>query len=458
MKWGKENMKKMTFLLAIALLLVLSACGSNGNSSNASSEANKPNATNETNDNAGDAAQAGTDDSQEITIWAWDKNFNIKALNIAKEIYMKDHPKAKINVVEYAQADIVQKLNTGFGSGSAKGLPNAVLIEDYRAQSFLQAFPDMFTDLTSSINSSDFAQYKIGPTSLNGKNYGLPFDSGVTGLFVRTDYLEKAGYKVSDLQNITWDQYVEIGKKVKAATGKNMLGLDPNDLGIIRTMIQTAGSWYMDKDGKKPYLADNAALKEAFNVYKNMVKGNIVKPVSDWSQYLAAFNSGDVASVPTGNWISASIKSQADQSGKWAVVPIPRLAGQQGSVNASNLGGSSWYVLNVPGKEAASDFMAKTFGSSSELYQKLVTDIGAIGTYAPATSGDAYTQEDPFYNNQKILTDFANWTNQIPRVNYGSSTYAIEDILVVEMQNFLNGKSVEDVLKDAQQQADAQMQ
>ncbi|CDN45740.1 MULTISPECIES: ABC transporter substrate-binding protein [Paenibacillus] len=439
-------MKKATLLLAMALLLILSACSSDSGSGNSSSA------------NKGGTEPSGGSSSKEITIWAWDKNFNIKALELAKELYAKDHPDTKITVIENAQADIVQKLNTGFGSGSNKGLPNIVLIEDYRAQSFLQAFPDMFFDLTSSIKGSDFAQYKIGPTSVDGKNYGLPFDSGVTGLFVRTDYLEKAGYKTSDLQNITWDQYIEIGKKVKEATGKNMLALDPNDLGIVRTMIQTAGSWYMDKDGKKPYLEGNPALKEAFQLYKTMIEDNMVKPVSDWSQYLAAFNSGDVASVPTGNWISASIKSQGDQSGKWAVVPIPRLSGQSGAVNASNLGGSSWYVLNVPGKEAAADFMAKTFGSSTELYQKLITDIGAIGTYAPAASGEAYSQADPFYNNQTVIADFANWTNQIPRVNYGASTYAIEDILIVEMQNFLSGKSIDAVLKDAQQQAEAQTQ
>ena len=78
----------------------------------------------------------------------------------------------------------------------------------------------MFHELTGSFKADDFAQYKIAPTSLDGKNYGLPFDTGVTGLYVRTDYLEKAGYTVEDLQNIDWNKYIEIGKKVKEATGK----------------------------------------------------------------------------------------------------------------------------------------------------------------------------------------------------------------------------------------------
>lgn len=437
-------MKKATLLLTVALLLILSACSSSGTTSN--------------NSVASDNNSSDSSKPSEITIWAWDKNFNVKALEIAKEMFLKDNPNATINIVENAQADIVQKLNTGFGSGTTKGLPNVVLIEDLRSQSFLQAFPDMFYDMTDSFKASDFAQYKIGPTSMDGKNYGLPFDSGVTGLFIRTDYLEQAGYKVQDLQNLTWDQYIDIGKKVKAVTGKDMITLDPNDLGIIRYMIQSTGSWYMDKDGKKPNLSGNAALKEAFDVYKRMMAANIVKPNSDWSQFLAAFNKGDVASVPTGNWISASIKAEADQSGKWAIVPIPRLAGQPNAVNASNLGGSSWYVLNVPGKEQAAGFLSKTFGSNVDLYQRLVSEVGAIGTYIPAATGAAYKEADPFYSNQHTIADLAKWTNQIPLVNYGANTYAIEDILIVEMQNYLNGKNIDEVLKDAQQQAEAQIQ
>lgn len=101
--------------------------------------------------------------------------------------------------------------------------------------------------------------------------------------------------------------------------------------------------------------------------------------------------------------------------------------------------------------------MAKTFGSDKQLYQDLLTNIGAIGTYKPATDGEAYNKEDEFFSGQKIFSDFANWTKEIPNVNYGSNTYAIEDILVVEMQAYLNGKSIDEVLAEAQKQAEAQL-
>ena len=38
----------------------------------------------------------------------------------------------------------------------------------------------------------------------------------------------------------------EIGKAVKEKTGKAMLTLDPSDIGQIRMMMQSAGTWYTD--------------------------------------------------------------------------------------------------------------------------------------------------------------------------------------------------------------------
>ncbi|WP_394185690.1 ABC transporter substrate-binding protein [Metabacillus halosaccharovorans] len=430
-------MKKVFALFLVSLLLLLTACsGSNEQAQTESGDSKDPN---------------------ELTIWTWDPNFNVKAMNLAAEAYQADNPDFKIKIIENAQEDVVQKLNTSLSSGTTKGLPNIVLIEDYRAQSFLQAYPDAFHELTDVFNTEDFASYKLGPTSLDGKVYGLPFDSGVTGLYVRTDYLSEAGYTVEDLNNADWDKYIEIGKAVKEKTGKFMLSLDPNDMGIVRIMVQSAGSWFTEEDGVTPQLAGNEALKKSFEVYKKLIEADIARPISDWNQLLEGFNSGEVASVPTGNWITASVKAEASQSGKWAVAPIPKLPGMDSSVNASNLGGSSWYVLDVPGKEKAADFLAKTFGSNADFYQTLVTEIGAIGTYIPAAEGEAYKAADEFFGGQATVTDFSAWTEEIPRINYGLHTYAIEDILVVEMQNYLNGKEVDQVLEDAQAQAEAQL-
>ncbi|PAD40224.1 ABC transporter substrate-binding protein [Terribacillus sp. 7520-G] len=421
---------KRLFALLFVGLLVLSAC-----SSGSSSEADA--------------------DTNDIKVWAWDPNFNIKAMELAKTAYQQENTELNIEIIENAQDDIIQKLNTSLSSGTTKGLPNIVLIEDYRAQSFLQSYPDMFYAVDDSISTDDFAKYKIPTTSFEGKQYGVPFDSGVAGLYVRTDYLEEAGYSIEDLQNTDWEKVIEIGKAVKDATGKQMLTQDPKDLGLLRMMIQSSGAWYLEEDGVTPDIADNEALKEAFRLYKEMIDADLVKPHSDWSQFIAAINNGDIAMVPSGNWITPSIKAEASQSGKWAVAPFPKLPGIE-SVNASNLGGSSWYVLNVPGKEKAAEFLGKTFGANVDYYQRFVEEVGGLGTYQPAADGEAYQAEDEFFGGQKILSDFAAWTEEIPQVNYGLHTYVIEDILANEIQKYLDGEDLDTVLENAQSLAEQQ--
>lgn len=205
--------------------------------------------------------------------------------------------------------------------GQTSGLPSIVLIEDYKAQNFLSAYPDAFEDLTDIVDESAFMDYKFAVNKIDDKIYGVPFDSGVAGLFYRTDYVEQAGYKQEDMQDLTWEKYIEIGKAVKEKTGHAMLTLDPSDIGQIRIMMQSAGSWYVKEDGQTVDIKDNQALKDGITVYKAMLDAGIVEQVSDWDSFVSAFQSGKVASVPTGCWIGSSVIKAEDQSGKWGHRP-----------------------------------------------------------------------------------------------------------------------------------------
>jgi len=439
-KGGSFTMKRIiAYLVSVVFLMtiLLTGCGSSGNSVSKGSEQSST------------TANSGT---KKITVWCWDPNFNVAIMNDAKAIYTKEHPDVQIDVVEMAKADLEQKLNTVLASGVKEGLPDIVLIEDYNAQKYLQAYPGAFADLTDKIDYSKFAKYKVELMTLDGKIYGVPFDSGVTGLFYRRDILEQAGYKPEDLNNITWDQFIEIGKKVKEKTGKAMIGFDPADGGLMRIMLQSAGEWYFDKDGK-PNFTQNPAMKEAMVTYKKLFDSGIVKKVSGWNEWVAAFNKGDTATVVTGAWIIGSIKAEASQSGKWGLAPTPRLS-LSNSVNASNLGGSSWYVLNgSKNKDVAIDFLKEIYAGNVEFYQKILVERGAIATYLPAQSGEAYSAPDPFFGGQKIYADLSEYMKNIPPVNYGIYTYEADAAIMGIMPDVYSGKiSIDEALKKAEEQ------
>jgi len=391
-------------------------------------------------------------ETKTITIWAWDPNFNIAIMQEAAARYQKINPDVEFEIVSMAKADVEQKLNTILASGVKTALPEIVLIEDYNAQKYLQSYPGSFADLTKQFSYSEFAPYKVKLMTLNNKVYGVPFDSGVTGWFYRRDYLEQAGFNSSDLENITWDRFIEIGKVVKAKTGKYMIAADPYDGGLMRTLLQSAGTWYFDSNGK-PYIANNPVLKEAVKLYKEIRDSGIAKEVSGWNEWVGSFNNGDSASVITGVWIVGSIKAEKSQSGKWAVTSVPRM-NIKGAVNASNLGGSSWYVLqNSKNKDVAIDFLKKIYARDSSFYQKILVDRGAVGTWLPAQNGSAYKAKDPFFGNQSIYTLLSGWMKKIPSVDYGMFTYEADAAIMAVMPDVYNGKiSIDEALKRAEEQ------
>ena len=229
----------------------------------------------------------------EVTVWCWDPNFNGATMKEAGDRYAASHPDFKLNIVDFAKADLEQKLQAQLASGTTDGLPDIVLIEDYGAQKYLQSFPGAFEPLSGQVDYAGFAPYKVELATLNGQTYSLPFDSGVTGLFYRSDYLAEAGYSDADLQDITWDQLIEIGKAVKAKTGHPLLGVDLNDAGAIRIMLQSAGKWYFTADGQTD-IAGSPVFKAALETYAKLLQATeIYKPVSGWTEYTGAFTSGE---------------------------------------------------------------------------------------------------------------------------------------------------------------------
>lgn len=399
------------------------------------------------------AATAG-----DVTVWVWDPNFNGAAMKEAATRYSAIKPDTKIIVDDTAsQDDIRAKLQTQLLAGSTDGLPDIVLIQDDVAQKYLQSFPGAFEPLSDTIDMSVFAPYKVAAATYDGKSYSVPFDSGVTGLFYRSDYFTQAGFTAADLKDITWDRLIEIGTVVKEKTGHLLLDLDLNDPGLIRVMMQSAGEWYFNKDGTL-HITDNAPLKKALETYAKFYTAGLVNPVSGWTEYTGSFTSGKTASVPVGVWITGTIKANADQSGLWAVASTPRLD-IPSSVNASNLGGSSWYVLaSSDNKAEAIDFLDTIWAKDVDFYQKILTAQGAVGSLLAARDGEAYKASDEFFGGAPVWQEFSTWLSQIPSVDYGTFTAEVNAALQAQLPAILDGGDLDTALQAINDQAEQQMQ
>ena len=401
-------------------------------------------------------AEAETVKDNEIVIWTWDETFNVKAAKKAAAIYEEEHPELSIQVITKEREEIQTDVKNLLSAELYENLPDIIMLEDYDVQEMLAQFDDEFVDLTDRMNYDKFVDYKKKLCSRGGRMYGIPFDSGTAALFYRIDLLEQAGYTEADMQDLTWEQYIEIGKDVYRKTGIPMLTLDPTDFPLVRVIMQSCGSWYVREDGVTVTIADNEALYQAMEIYRQLLESNVGRSVNGWNEFISAFQQGEVASVISGGWIISSIKARPEQENLWRIAPIPVVTGNENAEAASNVGGSGWYVLkNSAHSETAAEFAVSMFGENDELLNQLITEIGIVPAVKDPTVLPNYDTPDPFFGGQQATRLLTGLETHIPVVNYGSKTYEIEDILEAEFQNVLVDDDLQTCLRRVQEKAEA---
>ena len=453
--------KIVAVMLASMMVVSLAACGGGDDGSGSTGGDTKKedtSGTDEKKDDAAGEAVAATDDDNTLTVWCWDPNFNIYAINKAAEIYAKDHEGFNVKVTEIQSDDIETKLTTAMSAGDLSTLPDIFLMQDNSFQKYATNYPDIFVDLTDKgIDFTQFSEAKVAYSTLDGKNYGVPFDNGAAISCYRTDMLEEAGYTVDDFTDITWDDFMEKAKVVKEKTGQPLLTQQAGSTDIIMMMIQSVGASCFTEDGKAN-IVDNEAVKKAVEIYSQMVKDGTLLEVTDWDQYVASINNGTVAGVINGCWIMATVTAQDDQSGKWAITNMPKMEGVGEASNYSNNGGSSWAVTsNCKKPDVAVDFLKSTFGGSTELYDDLIAK-GALATWAPAGDSDVYNQEVPFFSNDKVYAKIVDFATKTPSNITGPFYYDARDAIGVALSQITQqGIDIGTALQEAQDTVDFTM-
>lgn len=393
---------------------------------------------------------AAADDDQTLTVWCWDPNFNIYAMQQAEKIYQEDHPDFKLDIQENVYSDIETKLITAATSGDYSTLPDIFLMQDYSFHKNVVNYPGIFTELTDSgVDFSQFSAGKLADSTVNGKNYGLPFDNGATIMAIRKDMVEAAGLTVDDFKDTTWSDFIEKAKKVVEKNNVPML-TSSGGSEIVIEMLQSAGASPM-VDGKVD-LVGNEALKKSIETYKQLIDEKIMVDYTDWDQYIASMNKGTAAGVIQGCWIMSSIQAAEEQSGNWAIVDMPKLDGIEGATNYANCGGASWAVSsNCKNTDLAFDFLKSTFGESVELYDDLLPNAGAIASYLPAAESEVYNEASDFYGGQTVYKDIVDFAGKVPGIDYGAYYSDIRSALTDAITNVVqNGADIDSEIKNAQ--------
>lgn len=206
---------------------------------------------------------------------------------------------------------------------------------------------DIILDLTEHFNNwadkDQFVESTLKPLTVDGKLYGLPYNTNARVLLYRKDLFEEFGLEVPK----TWDEYVKVASVITEKTNKEVFGTYVcTKIGDPRA-YQEFVSWFFQvshkapvfkkgEDGKWMVNATAEQFAQVLKLYQDLVFANADFPALDpnqrgngWPEEDNGYAAGKWAMVPMGPWIwghredSEAARAILEEKTGIASLPIP---------------------------------------------------------------------------------------------------------------------------------------
>ena len=299
--------------------------------------------------------------------------------------------------------------------------------------------------------------YKVAAGDGRGKSYSLPFDSGVTGLFYRSDYL-RAG-RLQGRTTCRTSPGTSSSRSARTSRPRPAIRCSAStttSAASIRMMLQSAGQWYFNQDGSLESRRQSDVEGLARELARDLDSRASSSRSPGWANFTGSFTSGDVAAVPVGVWITGTIKANARPSP--ASGPLRRFRSSPAfrrPANASNWGGSSWYVLAKSPEQGRRDRLPQD--GLGERRRLLPEDPGRTRRRRHAARRAhrrCLAAKDDVLRRPAGLAGLLRLARaRFRRSDYGIFTTEVDAAVVAQLPTIAKGGSVDDAIKAINEQA-----
>lgn len=383
----------------------------------------------------------------EITVWSWD--VAATALDRLAADFEKQTD-VKVKVVDIGYDNAADKTSVGLKSGN--GLPDVVTVETQQMQSYIGQFPKGFAELTDAAKKfeDDMDPSKwAASSSQDGKLFGLPWDAGTAGLFYRTDYFDEAGVDPESVK--TWDDLIAAGKKVKKATGAELLVSDVSgSSSLVPLLMQQQGAGYFSDDGD--ITLDSPEATKALDIVKRLNDAGLIRNEKGWDALVRANKSGKVAAEATGVWWAGTLIGEMPElKGKFGAMPLPAV--ESGGARTAANGGSGLAIPAQAKNPDAAWAFTKFVLTDTDNQVSMMKKDGLFPAYLPALKDEYFTQDQDYFGGQPIYEMFAEQTAEIPAIAYTEDRSKADDAMKTVVPGVvLNGKDPDEELDAAAEQ------
>jgi len=309
------------------------------------------------------------------------------------DAYQAAHPNVTIKLTILENEAFKTKLATEMQSGNVPDLFQSWGGGIMAAQADAGMLKDITADVASWASKDTINEGALKIYSYKGKQYGIPWDMGMIGVWYNKALFTKAGIAAPPA---TWDDFLADVTKLKAAgivplaiAGKDMwpsmhlwtyLALRIGGGDVLTQMVQT-GDWNTDACKAA---GDQVLKLNALDPYQPGFKG------ATYDNEAAAMGNAKVAMEVMGQW-APSVQA-ADSSSKKGIgadlgwFPFPTVAGGKGAAT-DGVGGGNGIAVGKNASPEALDFL-KFFNSVYNANKINASGIGMspiIGTEATVT-------------------------------------------------------------------------
>ena len=204
-----------------------------------------------------------------------------------------------------------------------------------------------------------------------GKVYGMPMTKSTEVVYVNKTLLEKIGYKVEDLQNLTMEKLAEISKKAYEELGIAGFGFDSSSNAFI-SALKMDGKTLVELDGT--INVDNEWVREFLKFFQEQTTKGYFRVAGEDKFLSGPFSNQKVLAYQGSSAGFAHIKT--NDAFEIAVVEVPVFEGKDKAVIQQ---GASLFVTNnvsVEQQYAAYEFMK--FLTNAENTAKFATSTGYL--------------------------------------------------------------------------------
>lgn len=348
-----------------------------------------------------------------------------------KEIYKK------VNVNVKTDSNIQGNLKNLLSDNSSDA--DIISINDENLEYDLNKFKNNILDLTDSVSNykNTIISNKIYIDTVNGRIYGMPWDASPELILYRKDIFKNENININDIK--TWDDYINIGKKLSGDKCKNFIGNNEASSNFNLILANQLGTSYFNYNKKLDFNSEK--WNRIFELKEQIYNENLIVNFNSEKELIKAAQSGNIVSVIANPYTAYDLmKAMPDSKNMWGVMKLP--AFECGGNNNVSIGGINLIVnKNSKNSKLAEEFI-KFALTDDNLQIELLNKYGRLPVYKNSYNFVDMDKYIGYFDNKiwKLFSDSQNGAFNIEYTKYFPDIYS-------EINSFLDPTNIKN--KDA---------